>query len=296
MITNAAGTVMRDIIFYPYGQTWRNIGNNWDLHFASMWQREFASGLDPTPNRLYHSRLFRWMSPDPAGKAAAKVGNPQSWNRYAYVLNNPLSYTDPLGLFTWAANCNDAANAACRQQREAFRSSLKELTKARDAFEKGSKDYKKLDKVLGAYGEEGKGGPQVAFGKVGGAFAGEFNSRTNTITFDLAKMSSAPGVTSQNFNQFFAAESGHEGEHYVDRNLTLARSQQEYRAYDLSSVAAQGLGLPNYYTNPDKQRGLLWDSQWYPPFRQVEMLTGFLETWKDYYQEKRGPVVFPLDP
>jgi len=63
MITNAAGTVMRDLVFYPYGQTWRNIGNNWDLHFASMWQREFASGLDPTPNRLYHSRLFRWMTP-----------------------------------------------------------------------------------------------------------------------------------------------------------------------------------------------------------------------------------------
>ena len=36
-------------VFYPYGQTWRNLGNNWDLHFASMWQREFASGLDPTP-------------------------------------------------------------------------------------------------------------------------------------------------------------------------------------------------------------------------------------------------------
>jgi hypothetical protein len=27
-------------------------------------QREFASGLDPTLNRLYHSRLFRWMTPD----------------------------------------------------------------------------------------------------------------------------------------------------------------------------------------------------------------------------------------
>jgi len=33
--------------------------------FAGMWQREFNSGLDPTLNRMYHSRLFRWMSANP---------------------------------------------------------------------------------------------------------------------------------------------------------------------------------------------------------------------------------------
>jgi hypothetical protein len=37
------------------------------------------------------------MSPDPAGMAAVDPTNPQSWNRYTYVLNNPLALIDPLG-------------------------------------------------------------------------------------------------------------------------------------------------------------------------------------------------------
>jgi RHS repeat-associated protein len=40
----------------------------------------------------------RWPSPDPAGLAAVDPSNPQSWDRYAYVLNDPLTLVDPTGL------------------------------------------------------------------------------------------------------------------------------------------------------------------------------------------------------
>jgi RHS repeat-associated protein len=41
----------------------------------------------------------RWISPDPLGVGAVNPASPQTWNRYSYVANNPLSGIDPLGLY-----------------------------------------------------------------------------------------------------------------------------------------------------------------------------------------------------
>jgi RHS repeat-associated protein len=45
-----------------------------------------------------YSMQGRWPSPDPAGLAAVDLSDPQSLDRYAYVLNDPLNLIDPLGL------------------------------------------------------------------------------------------------------------------------------------------------------------------------------------------------------
>src|SRR4029077_18625937 len=50
------------------------------------------------PERQYRSSQGRWLSPDPGGVSVANAGNPQTWNRYSYVENNPIGATDPLGL------------------------------------------------------------------------------------------------------------------------------------------------------------------------------------------------------
>ena len=44
--------------------------------------------------RVYDPRIGRFVSPDPVVQDPT---NSQSYNRYSYVLNSPLSYTDPSG-------------------------------------------------------------------------------------------------------------------------------------------------------------------------------------------------------
>ncbi len=47
---------------------------------------------------MFGSGFGRFTSPDPL-LASGRVESPQTWNRYAYVLNNPLRFIDPLGLY-----------------------------------------------------------------------------------------------------------------------------------------------------------------------------------------------------
>ncbi len=57
-------------------------------------------GLDYAVNRYYSSGLGRFMSPDPYRATTGSVNNPAnplSWNRYAYVLGDPVNLYDPRG-------------------------------------------------------------------------------------------------------------------------------------------------------------------------------------------------------
>ena len=53
-------------------------------------------GLDYFGARYFSGAQGRFTSPDPL-KASGNLKNPQSWNRYAYVFNNPLRNVDPNG-------------------------------------------------------------------------------------------------------------------------------------------------------------------------------------------------------
>jgi RHS repeat-associated protein len=61
------------------------------------YEEDVATGLKYAEQRYYSSTLGRFMSPDPYEKSA-HLANPNSWNRYAFVSNDPINRTDPHGL------------------------------------------------------------------------------------------------------------------------------------------------------------------------------------------------------
>ncbi len=119
MVTDQNGNVVARHDYLPFGEElaggtvgrsgqWGPGNDNINQKFTGQ-IRDSETGLDFFNARYFGAALGRFTSPDPAN-AGADLTNPQSWNGYAYVWNNPLVNTDPSG----ADTCSDGSYAdAC---------------------------------------------------------------------------------------------------------------------------------------------------------------------------------------
>jgi RHS repeat-associated protein len=113
MATDYAGNVAEDILLYPWGQPWTAVGDSrtsLDAHFAGFDQIDGATYH--TLSRWYPPTQGRWLSPDP-DNAGADPSDPQTWNAYAYVRNNPTTLTDPEGTDLQVCLNNENAGRTC---------------------------------------------------------------------------------------------------------------------------------------------------------------------------------------
>ncbi len=94
--------------YFPFGQERTNINPpnpaNDQEKFAS-YTRDSATGLDYADQRYYNNLIGRFMRPDPFG-GSANAYVPQTWDRYAYVGNDPANNFDPEGLVNWTQTTN----------------------------------------------------------------------------------------------------------------------------------------------------------------------------------------------
>ena len=94
-VTDSSGNVKGESDYYRFGGERVTSSTVTDsFRFGGMeWDPE--DGLNHTLYRKFSPALGRWEAPDPV---RGDPSNPQSWNQYAYVINNPTSFVDPLGL------------------------------------------------------------------------------------------------------------------------------------------------------------------------------------------------------
>jgi len=96
--TNTSGTVVGTQTYKPFGETCTSTGTfGTDRKFTGQWLD--SSGLYFCDARYYDAVPGRFISPD---SVVQTLADPQSLNRYTYVLNNPLRYVDPSGHFAIA--------------------------------------------------------------------------------------------------------------------------------------------------------------------------------------------------
>jgi RHS repeat-associated protein len=109
LITDAGGTLVAEHAYYAFGTELSlplSESPREKLHFTGHERDETTDvlQLDYMHARYYTAALGRFLSVDPILGTPVR---PQSWNRYAYVSNNPLNLTDPSGKVETAFRCDE---------------------------------------------------------------------------------------------------------------------------------------------------------------------------------------------
>jgi RHS repeat-associated protein len=94
-----------DRAYAPYGEPYAYAGGTGKMNAEDFSGNREDIATGPTGlydfiAREFSSSQSRFVSPDPLGESMADPASPQTWNKYSYAGNNPLTIVDSLG-FGW---------------------------------------------------------------------------------------------------------------------------------------------------------------------------------------------------
>jgi RHS repeat-associated protein len=261
--TASTGIPTSGYVSQPFGDAQTSLfgSDTDDIHLTGK-ERDYESGNDYFGARYYASPMGRFMSPDPL-LSSGVPSDPQTWNRYAYGMNNPLRVIDPTGLYGWdesaggdmsdddlSAIAGDKHNKQHKWAKNAlsFRNNFRNAWSAASAGAGGMPMGEQTATLVGlnAYGFEGENnGVTVGMSANNSGAANPFTGDgTISVTFN-------PDILNQ--SSFLAATVAHEGVHVANyqawENIgdptagALTHFTNEAAAWAVGSFVAQALGM-----------------------------------------------------
>ena len=261
-------------------------------------ERDTESGNDYFGARYYASSMGRFLSPDPLLNSG-RPDDPQTWNRYAYVRNNPLGRTDPSGLCVLPTLCRHEKD--CSANAAKLKQGVKDLTAGVNAMKDGP-ETTRLQAALKTLGTENDGkNVDVNFGKNSDGAAGHTDPNVDpssgklagfTLTFDPSQTRGSDG---------YAINAAHESTHVNDLNDgSFSDFSDEYRVYQASAWSAAALwqyhgaqGTGTFTLNGRTGSDAIWNSSWGAVDDKV--LTNHIIQNYHYPNEKPCPETTPHD-
>lgn len=306
--TSVNGAACETITSLPFGDGLNTSGScdPTALRFTGK-MRDWETNLDNFGARYNSSDLGRFTSPDPLLNSG-RPNNPQTWNRYAYALNNPLGIVDPTGLYDLQNPCAQGDSQCLyqyAQQAKTLAKGLKNLAKQVSRMKNGP-EKERLQAALTAFGTEGDhNGVTATFGALGGDAAAQtdFHADANgllsaTVTFDPNKIGLDQGE--------YAIDAAHEGTHIEDFTTQaindeitdgslppLSPFSTEYRGYQTSIFAASALGRTSFSRSYDGVDYMLWNGSW---GRVDANITNFVTKSHDQNGKLDHPETSPHNP
>lgn len=184
-ISDASGQVLEKRLFDAWGNVLVQDGAGNALNGLTLLDRGYTGhehlqsvGLIHMNGRLYDAKLHRFLQPD---NYVQDPSNTQNYNRYGYVLNNPLKYIDPSGEQT-SQNCDYCGNGNNLDNTQYGSGIIKSIIEDPNVQEWLSRNLsaRNIDEAGTAIGKAARDATNFVVGNVRRFFKGLFGGNKNS--------------------------------------------------------------------------------------------------------------------